>query len=99
MTSWVGEDLESSTAWLAKKFADVYLHETVDAHIHRLLDTDFACRRLEETVPQFMVRAKKVEKYMTRFAAKDGRGLQGLAEDLRARCQEVVNRKGERIPK
>ena len=102
MTSWDGKDLESSTKWLVKKFSDVYFHETVNSHIHRLLDTDFACRRLHETVSQFMARAKKVEKFMNskRFAAgKDGQGLQGLARDLRARCREVVSRQGERIPK
>ena len=101
-TSWVGPDLASDTSWLVKKWGDVYLHETVNAHIHRLLDTDFACRRLHETRAQFAVRVKKVEKYMnsTQFKAKgSGRGLMGLAQDLRLRCQEVVNREGERIPK
>ena len=33
------------------------------------------------------------------FSGPDGRGLLGLAKDLRSRCQEVVRRKGERIPK
>ena len=100
--SWIGPDLNSSTEWLAKKWGDVYLHETVNSHIHRLLDTDFACPRLHETLAQFAVRVKKVEKYMNspQFKAKDGgRGLLGLAQDLRKRCQEVVDRSGERIPK
>ena len=33
------------------------------------------------------------------FAAKDGTGLEGLAKDLRNRCEEVVKNKGERLPK
>ena len=100
--SWVGIDLTSPTNWLVKKFGDVYLHETVNSHIHRLLDTDFACHRLYETVPQFTARAKKVEKFMNskKFKAeKGGGGLVGLAKDLRARCEEVKRRKGERIPR
>ena len=101
-TSWVGPDLNSSTDWLVKKWGDVYLHETVNAHIHRLLDTDFACRQLHETRAQFVLRAKLVEKHMNsrQFQAKHGeRGLLGLAEDLRSRCQSVIDKKGERIPK
>ena len=101
-TSWVGPDLDSDTSWLVKKWGDVYPHETVNAHIHRLLDTDFACSRLHETRAQFALRVKKVEKYMNspKFKAKGtGRGLMGLAQDLRARCQQVVDLDGERIPK
>ena len=74
----------------------------LNSHIHRLLDTDFACRRLHETRAPFAARAKKVEKYMNsaKFKAKEGgRGLMGLAQDLRARCQQVVDKEGERIPK
>lgn len=100
--SWVGKDLESPTSWLVKKFGDVYLHETVNAHIHRLLDQDFACRRLHETVGEFKVRSKKVERYMNskKFAKEgQGRGLLGLAKDLRARCKDLVKRQGERLPK
>ena len=33
------------------------------------------------------------------FAAPGGRGLNGLAKGLRARCQEVVRLRGGRIPK
>ena len=102
-TSWVGKDLTDSTKWLVKKWGDVYLHETVNSHIHRLLDNDFACRRLCETLGQFKVRVRKVEQFMNsaQFAAKAGRGkgLMGLAKDLRARCAEVKRRQGERIPK
>ena len=101
-TSWVGSDVNSSTEWLVKKWGDVYLHETVNAHIHRLLDTGFACNHIHETRAQFVLRVKKVEKFMNsaKFKAKGtGRGLHGLAQDLRARCENVVRLKGERIPK
>ena len=100
-TSWVGQDLTASTKWLVKKWGDVYLHDTINYHIHRLLDNDFACRRLRETLGQFKVRVRKVEQRMNsaQFAAKGGKGLMGWAKDLRARCAEVKRRKGERIPK
>ena len=48
-----------------------------------------------------MARVRKVEEFMNSesFAAKDGgRGLAGLAKDLKLRCMEVLERKGERIP-
>jgi hypothetical protein len=98
--SWVG-GASDSTKWLVKKWGDVYLHETVIAHIRRLLDDDFACRRLGETVPQFTQRMHKVADYMNSpaFAATDGRGLQGLAAQLHTRCQWVVRHKGQRYPK
>ena len=51
-SSWLGGASES-TQWLVKKWGDVYLHETAISHIRRLLDDDFACRRLGETVPQW----------------------------------------------
>jgi len=98
--SWIGSTTDS-TKWLVKKFSDVYIHETLIAHIRRLLNTDFAATRLYETPSQFLVRMQKVEDYMNsaEFSGPDGRGLLGLAKDLRSRCQEVVRRKGERIPK
>ena len=98
--SWVG-GASDSTKWLVKKWGDVYLHETVISHIRRLLDDDFACRRLGETVPQFTQRMHKVADYMNSpaFAATDGRGLQGLAAQLHTRCQWVVRHKGQRYPK
>ncbi len=33
------------------------------------------------------------------FAACGGGGLEGLAKELRSRCEEVMRRKGERLPK
>ena len=33
------------------------------------------------------------------FAAAGGRGLLGLAKDLRPRCEELLRRMGGRLPK
>ena len=33
------------------------------------------------------------------FAAIGGRGLSGLAEDLRSRCEHVIATGGQRVPK
>ena len=99
--SWIGTG-SASTKWLVKKFGDVFLHETVIAHIRRLLATDFICERVGETPAQFKQRMKRVENYMNseEFADSDGgRGLLGLAKSLRHRCQKVVDAGGERIPK
>ena len=100
-TSWVGTDNHASTKWLVKRWGDVYLHETVIAHIRRLSEEDFACRRLYETPSQFRQRLQKVEDLMNSadFAAAGGRGLPGLAKELRSRCLQVIKLKGERIPK
>ena len=71
------------------------------AQIMKILDNEFPCARLNETPAQFMARVRKVEEFMNSesFAAKDGgRGLAGLAKDLKLRCMEVLERKGERIP-
>ena len=83
------------------KWGDVYLREAVIPHIHRLLDTDFACARLGKTLLQFAKRMKKVKSYMASAAvAKSGeRGLTGLVKDLPARCQMVLDAEGARIPK
>ncbi len=54
------------------------------------------------TPTHFMQRMRQVEDHMNSaaFAASDGGcGLGGLAKELRSRCEEVVLRKGERIPK
>ena len=57
-----------------EEVGDVYLHETVNSHNHRLLGTDVACRRLHEARAQFTVRAKKVERVMNSdgFSAEGG---------------------------
>ena len=98
--SWVGE-IGDSAGWMVKKFGDVYLHETVIAHIRRLLDGQFAHSQLHECPEHFTQRMQKVEDYMnsSSFSACGGRGLMGLAKDLRTRCEEVRRRQGERIPK
>ena len=99
--SWVG-DSHATTKWLAKKLGDIYPHETVNAHIRRLLDTDFASTRLHETPAQFKERVKKVEQYMNSNAFKaprSGTGLMGLAKELHERCRLMVASGGERVPK
>ena len=101
MTSWIGDN-HGATSWLAPKWGDVYLHETVISHIRRLLDTDFAYTSLGETPAHFAARMKKVERFMNSdaFAKKDGgRGLMGLAKELQGRCDLVIKRKGERTSK
>ena len=99
--SWVGGDGSESTEWLVKKWGDVYPHETLIANIRRLLDEDFCCRSLCETPRHFRERMRKVENHCNSkdFVAADGRGLHALAKSLRDRCQQVIDREGERIPK
>ena len=100
-TSWVGGN-HDATSWLVKKWGDVYLHETVIAHVRRLLDNEFTCSRLDETPKQFIARIEAVQNFMNSpdFArAGGGRGLAGLARELRIRCEEIIARQGERIPK
>ena len=84
-----------------KKWGDVYPHETLIAHIRRLLDEDFRCNSLCETPEHFRGRMQQVENHLNGkdFAATPGGGLPALAKALRGRCQEVINRGGERIPK
>ena len=69
-------------------------HETLIAHIRRLLDTDFASNKLFETPSQFRARVQRVEDHLNSdaSASSDGRGLEGLAKDLRWRCEEVIRR-------
>ena len=101
LRSWVGEDIAASTKWLCKKMGDVYVHETLIAHIRRLLDTELAATRIWETPAQFTQRMKRVEDHLnsSAFAAPDGTGLACLAKELRSRCQQVIERRGQRIPK
>ena len=98
--SWTGPQ-GASTQWLASHLGDAYLHETAISHIRRLLREKFVCLRVGETFPQFRQRMKKVQDYMNseEFAREpDGRGLAGLAKDLRARCEQLLDKKGERLP-
>ena len=81
------------------KWGDVYLHETVISHIRRLLDTDFASDRLDESRGHFAGRMRRVEDHMNSKAFDaGGGGLDGLADDLRERCQQVIDLQGERLP-
>ena len=98
--SWAGTAADDAS-WMVRKFGDVYLHETVISHIRRLLDIDFAHNKLHETPAHFRKRVQKVEDFMNspRFTALGGNGLLGLAKELRQRCQEGIDRKGERLPK
>ena len=52
-------------------------------------------------VNQFAKRMQRVEDYMnsSSFAAPGGRGLTGLAKDLRSGCEHVIATKGRRVPK
>ena len=80
---------------------DVYLHETVIAHIRRLLDNEFAHNKLTESPEHFRQRMQLVESHMNSpaFSACGGNGLPGLAKQLRDRCQKLILLKGERLPK
>ena len=91
----------ANTGWLVAKWGDVYVHETLIAHIRRLLDTEYTCATPGETVAHFKARMQKVEAHLNspEFTLPGGRGLEGLARDMLARCAEVVTRKGQRIPK
>ena len=98
--SWVGTEVDSAK-WLVRKFGNVFPHETAIAHIWRLLDNDFSHTQLHESPAHFRLRMQKMEDFMNSaaFSAEGGRGLLGLAKSLRERCEEVVRRGGERLPK
>ena len=98
--SWVGTEADSAQ-WLVRKFGDVYPHETAISHIRRLLDNDFCHPKLHESPAHFRQRMQKVEDYMNSnaFAGEGGDGLLGLTKSLRDRCEDVIKRGGERLPK
>ena len=96
--SWLG-NATTPTTWLMAKWGDVYLHETVISHIRRLLETDFASDRLDESLGHFAGRMSQLADHMNSKAFDaGGGGLGGLADDLRGRCQQVIDKKGERLP-
>ena len=97
--SWIGGSADSAK-WLVKKFGDVCLHETAIAHIRRLWDGELAHNKLHESPAHFAKRMQQVADHMNspEFAAFGGKGLMGLAKELRNRCVEVVQRQGERLP-
>jgi hypothetical protein len=99
-TSWIGDN-DGSAKWLVAKWGDVYLHETVISHIRRLLEHKFRSDKLAETHVHFGRRMQKVVRHMNSADfARDaaGGGLPSLARDLRARCEQVILLKGERLP-
>ena len=78
-----------------------YLHETVIAHVRKLLDGEFTHNKLHGPPGHFVRRMQQVEDHMNSaaFTACGGQGLMGLARELRGRCEELKRRKGERLPK
>ena len=100
MRSWAtGSD--GSTKWMASRFSDVYLHETVIAHIRWCLDHRFPRATPGETYAEFRKRMDKVEQYLNSddFAARERGGLCALSRDFRERCAAVVRKAGERLSK
>eukprot|EP00973_Karenia_brevis_P093980 12420139-Karenia_brevis.AAC.2 len=97
LKSWSGE----STRWMAGRFGDVYPHETCISHIRRLLESKYVSHGVGETFRQFRNRMAKVEKHLNsdEFAAHEGGGLSGLCKELRTRCENVIARQGDRLPK
>ena len=51
LKSWVG-GLSDPADWMTGLFGDVYVHETLISRIRRLLDREYPCQRVHETVPQ-----------------------------------------------
>ena len=98
-SSWLGS-VSDTTERLAPRWGDVDLRETVIAHIRRLLDTDYRCASLNETAPRFQDRMNRVAAHLNspNFRAHCGRGMCGLAKDLRRRCAGVVRQKGSGCP-
>ena len=97
LRSWAGGDAK----WMAARFGDVYPHETCVSHIRRLLDAKFCRTTPKETWAQFKNRMAKVEQHLNsdEFAASGGGGLMALCQEMRERCEEVVSKGGERLPK
>ena len=98
LRSWLGNG-SGSTKWLVKQWGDVYLHETVIAHIRRLLANKFASNRLVETVAHFRARMDRVAAHMNsaEINATGGGGLHSLARELHERCHAVIDGGGERL--
>ena len=94
-------DEGDDASWMVRKFGDIYPHETAISHIRRLLESDFVCTKLHESPEHFKARMQQVENHMNSdaFAAPDGQGLLGLAKELRSRCEDMIRRGGQRIPK
>ena len=86
---------------MVRKWGDVYPHETLIAHIRRLLDQEARLLAAfgNACTVQTAAPAGGGPPELGRLAAPAGTGLLGLAKELRTRCQKVVGLKGERVPK
>ena len=96
--SWLG-DGDANCGWLAGRLGDVYLHETVIAHVRHSLDHRFPRRTAGETRAQFANRMAKVEALLNSddFPSRAGGGLESLAQALHRRCARVVELQGGRL--
>ena len=99
-TSWASPN-GGDCKWLARNLGDLYLHETVISHVRRLLSTKFMRKALNETPGEFRARMLKVEKYLNYEMGRNGPGqaLLELGDTLHQRCEALIERKGERLPK
>ena len=99
-TSWASSG-GGDCRWLAAHLGDFYLHETVIAHVRRLLATKFMRKALNESPSEFRARMLKVEKYMNYEMGKNGKGqaLLELGDSLHQRSEALQQRQGERLPK
>ena len=95
--SWAGEGAQ----WMAARFSDAYIHETLISHMRRALDHKFPRAQPGETYTQFRRRMDKVEAHLNseNFAARENGGLHALGKDLRDRCRAMIARQGERLSK
>jgi len=100
-TSWVSCGGASDCKWLAGHLGDFYLHETVVAHVRRLLATKFMRKALKETPLEFKARMLKVEKHMNYHMGRNGPGqaLLQLGEEMHQRSAALKRLQGERLPK
>ena len=98
LKSWLGDE-DADCSWLAGRLGDVYPHETLISHIRYGLSHRFPRLIPGETRNRFAARMEKVVAYLnsSEFAARDGGGLEALAQSLRSRCERMVALGGERL--
>ena len=98
LKSWLGDE-DADCSWLAGRLGDMYPHETLISHIRNGLSHRFPRAQPGETRNRFAGRMEKVVAYMnsSEFAARDGGGLEALAQSLRSRCGRLKELKGERL--
>ena len=92
--SWAEDDCK----WLSRHLGDFYPHETVIAHVRRLLGTKFSKCSLWEKPEQFRARMLKVEQYMD-YEMGDGGSLERIGRSLLNRADQLKKNGGERLPK